>query len=100
MNENMQELKDMLSAETIFRRKTRLLAKVSVVLSHPLTESPVAGKKHSIVQGKKLSTVQNPRPGLRHSISEPANEKLFMEAAAASAASTGKGLSNEVLKCG
>ena len=77
----MQELKDMLSAETKFRVKTRLLAKVSVVLSHPLTDSPSTGKK--------TSTVQNPRPGLRHSISEPANEKLFMEAAAASASHTG-----------
>ena len=74
----MQELKDMLSAETKFRVKTRILAKVSMVMSHPLTTDP------STV-GKKISTVQNPNPGLRHSISEPANEKLFMEAAAAAA---------------
>ena len=68
--------------------------KVSLVMSHPLaTDSPSIGKKLSTINAPKLSTIsQNPRPGLRHSISEPANEKLFMEAAALSAAPSGETL--------
>ena len=60
---------------------------------HPATDSPSIGKKLSTINAPKLSTIsQNPRPGLRHSISEPANEKLFMEAAALSAAPSGETL--------
>ena len=50
-------------------------------------DSPTSAKK-------KKSTVENPeRPqrksGMRYSISEPTNEKLFMEAASNAAALTG-----------
>ena len=67
-------------------------------MSHPLTtDSPSIGKKLSTINNPKLSTIsQNPRPGLRHSISEPANEKLFMEAAALSAAPSGDNLLKDV----
>ena len=66
--------------------------KVSLVMSHPLaTDSPSIGKKISTINAPKLSTIsQNPRPGLRHSISMPENEKLFTEAAALSAAPSGE----------
>ena len=61
-------------------------------MSHPLaTDSPSIGKKISTINAPKLSTIsQNPRPGLRHSISMPENEKLFTEAAALSAAPSGE----------
>lgn len=84
LSKNMQSLKDMLGLETKFRMKSRFLAKVSFVMNHG--DSPVLGKK--------MSTTNQPHvpehvPPLRHSISEPSNEKLFMEAAAASATPAG-----------
>ena len=69
-------------------------------MSHPLaTDSPSIGKKISTINAPKLSTIsQNPRPGLRHSISMPENEKLFTEAAALSAAPSGEILSKNVVQ--
>ena len=84
----MQTLKEMLSLETKFRIKNRFMAKVSFVMRDHMPEMESPGLS------KKISTVNVPektvKPGLRHSISEPANEKLFMEAAAASATPAGK----------
>ena len=88
LRENMQELKDLLSLETKFRVKHRLFQKVSFVMSNPLSDI-----SHTPPTEKKTSNViPDLPPGrtLRHSISEPANEKLFTEAAVASAANSGK----------
>lgn len=77
----------MLGLETKFRVKTRLLAKVSFVMGSS-GESPTSVKK-------KKSVVDNPaagsqrKSGMRYSISEPTNEKLFMESAATNSALTG-----------
>ena len=78
----------MLGLETKFRVKTRLLAKVSFVIGSS-GESPTTSVK------KKKSVVDNPagpnqrKSGMRYSISEPTNEKLFMESAATNSALTG-----------
>ena len=77
----------MLGLETKFRVKTRLLAKVSFVMSSS-GESPTAVKKKKSIVENPASGVQR-KSGMRYSISEPTNEKLFMENAVTNAALTG-----------
>ena len=92
LSKNMQELKEMLSLETQFRVKTRLLAKVSFAMAnHPA----VLGNDQQAAQtpGKKISFMNNEpvqqqhqkgRSGLRRSISE---SSVMAAAAAASSSS-------------
>jgi hypothetical protein len=96
LRKNLQELKDMLSLDTKFRVKTRLLSKVSFVMHNhnPLTHHDInvsgSGELGETPPSSKKSFKLSSRPApLRHSISEPANEKIFMEAAMASAAVAG-----------
>ena len=62
---------------------------MSMVMNHlpDVNNTPELRKKISTAASDPPQTFG--RPGLRHSISEPANEKLFMEAAAASATPAG-----------
>ena len=83
----MQELKDLISLETKFRVKHRLFQKVSFVMSNPLQDSNTAPPEKKVSNATTVPIMHGGRTGLRHSISEPANEKLFMEAAVASAQS-------------